>query len=373
MSSIVALPRELLLLIANYLLPKDQQNKLIFRYSYDWRNFLNASKEYFSERKKQTQLLVLDSEYTLKFIRSAGFSHRISQLMEDSRYRLVLKVNGVSFLDEELRFIERVKCFSACHGCLNSSLKLFSDISSYCITDVSCYRNIQNLYFAFCPNITDVSCLRDVHKLSFRHCQGITDASSLERVYMGNVHILNLDSLARIMAVSSLKNVYELHLELKDVYELHLEWFKGHSLTGLENVKKRFVNYSTAISNISTFHVAFCPLITDFHGLKNLRILEISYRYEAADQFKITSGLEIFENLVELRTRWVHFFDGKRDLDRNECFLSLSDVPNAQNLSLEFRTFTHFLERTHLLSLKLMGSLFSRISIFRLSGNTYFQ
>jgi hypothetical protein len=127
MSRVVSLPRELLFLIANYLLPKEEQNKLIFRYSHDWRNF--TSKESFSEWKKQTQVVVLESEYALKFIRSLEFSHRVIQLIDDSLYQLELHVTRTEFEEQELRCIDRVKCFSAYLCTINSFPQRFSHLS----------------------------------------------------------------------------------------------------------------------------------------------------------------------------------------------------------------------------------------------------
>jgi hypothetical protein len=47
--SIVCIPQDLLYFVANYLLIREQQNKLIFKFSRDWRNFMNTSKQYFVE------------------------------------------------------------------------------------------------------------------------------------------------------------------------------------------------------------------------------------------------------------------------------------------------------------------------------------
>jgi hypothetical protein len=115
MSCVVSVPRDLLFLVANYLLPKDQQNKLVFRYSHDWRNFINTNQEYFSEWKKQTQVIVLDSEYAVRFIRLPEFSDRIRQQMEDSMQQLELQIQRCELEEQELRSIPSVKRLSASH------------------------------------------------------------------------------------------------------------------------------------------------------------------------------------------------------------------------------------------------------------------
>jgi hypothetical protein len=211
---------------------------------------------------------------------------------------------------------------------------------------VSCLCNVHELSFKYCDGIRDVSSLGRVHHLELSYCDNISDVSAL-----GNVHTLNLDE-TNVNDVSALKNVYELHLER----------FQGNNLTGLENVEKLFLNKAhDSISDISMLktvkelHVDRCPLITDFHGLNNLRILEISALDEGPEMFKITAGLEIFENLVELQARYVNLFEGTRDSDNSEKFLSLTDVPKVQTLILDDCVFSHFpIVFTHLLSLSLI-------------------
>jgi hypothetical protein len=155
------------------------------------------------------------------------------------------------------------------------------------ITDVSCFSNVKKLKFSCCPNITDVSSLNNVRELSLCYCECVTDVSSLGRVYnlelshcycitdvsaLGNVHILNLNESTRVKEVSALKNVYELHLEL----------FNGNNLNGLENVVKLFLDDSYSIADtVKELHIAQCLLITDFHSLKNLQVLEIGHRNES--------------------------------------------------------------------------------------------
>jgi hypothetical protein len=106
---------------------------------------------------------------------------------------------------------------------------------------------------------------------------------------------------------------------------------------------------------VKELYISFCPLITHFYGLNKLQVLEVGGRNDTAAPFKISSGLEIFENLVELRARWVDFFESTREVDNSDIFLSFSDVQKLRSLDLEDCVFSHFTTIfTHLLSLRLV-------------------
>jgi hypothetical protein len=82
-ASIVSFSEEILYFIANYLVSTEDQDQdqLVFRFSYDWRNFMNASKEYFGEWKKRSQLIVLNNFYAQRFRTSVEFRARIVQMI----------------------------------------------------------------------------------------------------------------------------------------------------------------------------------------------------------------------------------------------------------------------------------------------------
>jgi hypothetical protein len=452
MSYIASLPRDLLFLIAYFLLPKEEQNKVVFRYSFAWRNFINTSKQSFGEWKKHTQVIVLEWGYARDFFRSPEFSRRILLLIENSRHQLELKIRRMKKLEErELGWMNKVKCFDvagcnlpfpqasshlALYSCqidqfpnnsviskLNmveckigpknknsnqetvdlktltvveeaflSSMKLqnYQSLSSLLksvtikdcdsLTDVSCFRHLPKVKFENCPNITDVSCLDDVRELSLRRCAGICDVSSLGRVYnldlsicrnisdvsaLGNVHILNLERCTGVTDFSTLKNVYELHVGgLPD-------WVREPrktSLVGLENVEKLFLHTSIIMNNdlsmltkVKELHFIFCTGITDFHGLNLLKKLRVGATveniypsYNNSGPLLITDGLDTFENLLELEASSINFVEDERDPNDSNHYLSLSDVPNVQILTLECCVFIQFPTTfTHLLSLKL--------------------
>jgi hypothetical protein len=72
-SSLLSLPQDILRLIANYFKTVEDQDKQIFQFPLDWRNFLDTSKEYFKQWKKESQLIDLSSDYADKFYQSKTF------------------------------------------------------------------------------------------------------------------------------------------------------------------------------------------------------------------------------------------------------------------------------------------------------------
>jgi hypothetical protein len=89
-SSLIFLPKDVLCFVANYFLGKDDQNKKIFQFPIDWRNFLNASKEYFGQWKKETQIIVLSIPHAETFYKSQEFREVIFQLVETPQLQVEL-------------------------------------------------------------------------------------------------------------------------------------------------------------------------------------------------------------------------------------------------------------------------------------------
>jgi hypothetical protein len=313
MSSVVSIPHDLLFLVANYLLPKNRQNKMTFRYSHDWRNFINTSKEYFSEWKKQTQVIVLESEYAVTFIRSLQFFHRIKQEIVDSLHQLDLCVVGTHFQEQELRPIDRVKSFSAnrctlpripqlvshlsLNQCIIHQLSPNSGINGLCLhycqigsnaqhntVDVSTltitegasfkglelqnYQSLSSLSKSVsierCKSITDVSCFRNLQKVEFDSCPNITDVSCL-----CDVHELSLIFCGGITDVSSLGRVYNLEL-----------------------LVCRNISDVSALGNVHTLGLYKCSDITDVSALNNV--------YELRLELFTGNSLIGLENVVKL-------------------------------------------------------------------------
>jgi hypothetical protein len=348
---ILALPWELLHFLANYLLPKDEQSKRFFKFSSDWRIFMNTSKHHLSEWKKRSQLIVLKSPYTEKFRRSSLFRERILQLVEDPweqiefhfgfsfdlmKYTLTVRTAKIHarecFIDDVSLRLKNVGIsfctIAALNGCpslqngvidffhlrgnenRNSGNKLFFTqielpishlkallVYGHNMVDVSCFKNIHKICFQSCPRITDVSSLANVYDLELSYCDGITDVSCL-----GKVSILNLRSCYNISDVSALGSVHSLNLHdcrrvkdvssLTNVYELDLGYFQGTSLVGLENVVKLYLKYSFAVSDITM--------------LKNVRVLRVDEcplitNFTGLDSLKVlTTGFNAEDQLGTL-------------------------------------------------------------------------
>jgi hypothetical protein len=52
-SRLIFLSRDIFGFVANYFLNDDEQNKIIFRFPYDWRNFMNTNKGYWAMEKRK--------------------------------------------------------------------------------------------------------------------------------------------------------------------------------------------------------------------------------------------------------------------------------------------------------------------------------
>jgi Leucine-rich repeat (LRR) protein len=338
-SLILSLPSDLLRFLASCLLLGNDQNNTFFKFSSDWRKFMNTRKQGLSEWKKQSQLVVLNSVYTEKFRRSALFRQRILELVEspweqiefhfDFSFNFESYIISVGIADihaktclikDDSLCLSTIFVESCTIAALNDCPSLQNEMIDYCqlrgnndrrlqksyvsqlelpishlqgfsvyfskeMADVSCFKNIHTLRFHDCPLITDVSNLANVYDLSLTYCAGIVDVSCLSKV-----HNLNLASCGNVSDVSALGNVHSLKLDycsrvtdvssLRNVYELSFEAFTGTSLVGLENVVKLDISCSYSISDITM--------------LRNVEVLRIE------DCLLVTnfSGLDKLESLT---------------------------------------------------------------------------
>jgi hypothetical protein len=89
--SLLAIPPDILRLIANYLLlHENEQDLKIFKFSYEWRNFTNSSKSCLAKWKKASQLIILIWNYADVYQNSSKFRERILQSIEDPFNQLEL-------------------------------------------------------------------------------------------------------------------------------------------------------------------------------------------------------------------------------------------------------------------------------------------
>jgi hypothetical protein len=353
---LLSLPQDILGFIANYLLPEPQQNKIIFRYSYDWRNFLNSSKKYFGQWKKESQIIVLTDSYARRFRVLKGFREEIYQCVENPRFQLdvVFDEEGegpevnlqslgsmrkihLNYYDclappamdvDEISLVEcRIKDFFFCSNI--KSVEVFQlDEPFDGIFDFSLFQNIEKGVFSlgstltvnhhllsnlkslelYSSAITDVSCFQNIPHLTLNWCSGITDVSSL-----GKVHTLDLFGCANIRDVSALGRVNTLDLShciqvtdlsaLEWVYSLTFEGgFLGTDLSGLTNIvilnilEAMFVTDITMLQSLQVLNMLGCEGITSLSGLSRLKELWI---YDS-DIKRITRGNEVFPQLTTL-------------------------------------------------------------------------
>jgi Leucine-rich repeat (LRR) protein len=336
--SIVSLPFQIFYLLANYLLPLTEQDKRIFRFSSDWRNFMNASKDYFVEWKRQCQLIKLDFFDSKHFQKSAEFRRKIFEMIRNPLDQLELRfhlseeppeqsvyegVKRVKFFNGQLtnfpsvigeiyfrncrlvstpeNFLE-VRTFSyfadghsddeidiSCIRILEeatfdrvsllnyqslSHLQSLSISSTESVSDVSCFRNIPKLKFYDCHNITNVSCLENVRELELFYCSGITDVSAL-----GRVHKLKLIACENVKDVSGLSTVHQLKLDgctnITDVSTLG-----NVSTLGLDYCRK--IRDVSALQNVHDISLVGFEG-TDLSGLKNVEQLDLRYTPSVTD------------------------------------------------------------------------------------------
>jgi hypothetical protein len=341
---IVLLPEDVHYLVASYLLPDRERNKTVFKFSEDWRNFMNTNNEYYGEMKRRTRFISLTRSASSNFKAEKKFRKRVFRLTDNSLNQLEIhfkpdcrreRISLRSFLilPLSLRLVRYVVNLRgsppllkfSCHDCsiatggnwididilvileeasfvnMNlrnyhklSHLKSLSISNTDSITDVSCFGNIPVLKLHDCNAITDVSCLANVPELELSYCDGIINVSAL-----GRVNNLNLQGCKHISDISALGNVHILNLEecqrvasffaLTNVYELHLSGKRCVNLSGLENIKILFLKESWETTNISrltkmkALHLDQCPDINDFRGLVNLR--ELFIRGDGVDPY----------------------------------------------------------------------------------------
>jgi hypothetical protein len=337
MKDIFSLPTDIFYHVSNFLLPECRDNRHVFKFSADWRNFCNTSKNHFSRWKKQTQIINLKTLYSVKFSKSSKFRERIYGLVENGQEQLVLSFK---------RLLTDVVCQSAnlicCHGvreivanyytfnsfpcfsldylsldhcriqefkpnrsavrrfkCTDSRFEGLSEIDvnklnvtedasfdRVKLTNYHALAHLRSLSISICDSITDVSCFKNIPKLSLHRCGNVTDVNSL-----CNVHELALTHCTGITDVSSLGRIYNLNLSgctnirdvsaLGNVHILNLD--NCHNVTDLSaltNVYEIILNdFSgndiSGLRNVHDLSVSDSHYITDIH-VKGSRDFELA-------------------------------------------------------------------------------------------------
>jgi hypothetical protein len=328
-SLLISFPQDIFYLFANYLLVEDDQNKKVFHFSYDWRNFMNTSKEYLAAWKRESQVITLTWKFAERYQKSADFRFRILQTIQNPRLQLELsfvlpddefrhpvvtlaKVNGVrklSLQECKLRKIELLDVEElALEGCNVTDLSFCANVKRLTYgnndrpltLDVSCLSSLEEFDLQheearienleglsglkkvhFLPNqyISDVSCLRNVREVSFASCHAIKDVRCL-----ANVYELKLLRCRGIKDVSSLGHVHKLNLSqcenIRDV-------------SALGNVHTLDLSSCTKVKDISALINVHCLTFqsfpgTDLSGLRNVVVLDISNSLNVRDISRLT-------------------------------------------------------------------------------------
>jgi hypothetical protein len=310
------LPVEIFRLIANYFLKKEDQNKRVFLFCRDWRNFLNTKKAYFGRWKKESQLVILQCPSVEKFYNSPEIRNQILSYIEDPRQQLELDFNfsydsyhlyGRKSVDMKLmNNVKRIRFylaevapfpvaveeleFNSCSFVGKFNPSVFSRIPNFSFKDddldstgqldvsildglekavffiQECINypslaNLKCLEIGTCDNLTDVSCFAHIPKLKLSSCINVTDVSAL-----GNCFDLDLSYGRGITDVSALGNVRKL------------------CLYGCANI----VDVSS-LNNVHVLDLSSCIRITDVSGLKAVTTLMITGCREIKNITMLTS------------------------------------------------------------------------------------
>jgi hypothetical protein len=290
-SIFVLLPADIFYIILNFLLFECRDDRQVFKFSSEWRNFCNTSKKYGDNWKKKTQIINLKPLYSDKFCKSSKFRERIYGMIESAQEQINLNFNhswsnrriNLSCCQDGVRQIVADGCmFSAlpcfpidylslrmcavqhvpstlspirrfhCSGSTFKNLS-FVDVCKLNILEEAAFENVklenysqlahlQSLSISLCESITDVSYFQKIRKLKIHYCINVIDVSSL-----GNVHELVLVGCHGITDVSSLGRVY--HLSLSDC----------------ENIRD-----VSALGNVHMLNLDCCPEVMDISALANV-------------------------------------------------------------------------------------------------------
>jgi hypothetical protein len=148
-SPILRLPQDVLSLIPNYLLEKEEQNQMIFEFSWDWRNFMNTSKQY-RQWKKQSRFVVLSTQYSMKFLKMQPFRNQVLNLFENSALQLSMSLIIFDRLEStDLRGLPNLKKLDIHGSHLNTihfpEENVFDELYFHCCGQFPALRKFENV------------------------------------------------------------------------------------------------------------------------------------------------------------------------------------------------------------------------------------
>jgi Leucine-rich repeat (LRR) protein len=399
-SALVFLPRDILYLIATYFLKPEDQNKIIFHFTYDWRNFVNSSKEIFGKWKKESQIIVLTYPQVEDFQNVTEFRERILSMIENPRRQLDLiftdrdgceryipdkpqiNLNSLNSVRKiVVKFSKRPPAITFPTTTMDveeiilrgkpKDLSFLSSVKSVCFEprndkkyDLAPLQNIENGIFELetgacvnyhllgnlksleisSPSIKDASCFQNIPVLELGVCPQLSDVSSL-----GRVRNLKLRVCKRISDVSALTNVHSLDLcacpRVKDlsalggVHSLKIQDFQGNDVSGLKNVVILNLYGAREVSNISMLESVRVLDIQQCNKIQTLAGLANLKELMIDRQNKITTGKEIFQQLTKLDMNcYPEDEEGEKGLKKKfwEDLQCLESLTNLQDLTISY-------------------------------------
>jgi hypothetical protein len=89
---LLKLPQDILRWVGTFFHQSRLENEKIFEFSWDWRSFMNTSKEHFHRWKKESQFITITPDHSRDFLTIAAFRERIINSVENSRNQLELQI-----------------------------------------------------------------------------------------------------------------------------------------------------------------------------------------------------------------------------------------------------------------------------------------
>jgi hypothetical protein len=168
---LLRLPQDVLSLLSNYLLPPEWQNKKIFEFSWDWRNFMNSNQEYFGEWKRESWFVRLSGACSKRFL-TAAFRNRVLQSVNNGSLQVGVRFHYERTSKANLAKLPVTQCLEIAGLSVNSfvlhSETSFQEIrlNILQLKSVVRFRNVVKLSICVCYHTTvDLSCLVKVEEL----------------------------------------------------------------------------------------------------------------------------------------------------------------------------------------------------------------
>jgi hypothetical protein len=332
------LPHELFLSLSDYLL--DNGKKKFFQFNDDWRCFVNTSKEYLAELKRQTRYIALDKNSN-HFLDDLIFRQRILSLVDDpslqvscdfQRFgrvgehydaRLFYNLNRIDINcgSERLSLFTNVQevhlstgdtdgylsdfeCFAQVKkkisikicdvddgrvlsprydlSCLSPTLESLSLSNANRVENYHLFTNLREVELVDCDSVGNVYCFRNAEIVKLLWCRFVHNVNSLLKVkeltLIGCDWVTDVSELGRVkeMEIGECKNLHDLSA-LATVHTLTASHFSESLLSRLN--QNTILNLSDFSSELSSLQF--------LAGNQFLRVLDISYNRNISRYFHV--------------------------------------------------------------------------------------